>query len=252
MSTRNTFLLFALLLAIAIIGLRSLGKDTPKEFRRSRILMDTVVEITVTDAGSAPLPEVVDKAFDEMARIEQLTSLFREGSDVARINAQRETEVSPETAAIVSLGLEVSRASGGAFDITLGRLKMLWPMDGTQKVVPSSEAIRTALVGSGMDAIALRNGHVCRHFAETMLDLGGIAKGYAIDRAYETLKAAGVRQAAVNAGGDLRLLGGHGEKPWRIAIQHPRKPGGIVGALALRDVAVVTSGDYERFFELDG
>ena len=252
MSTRNTFLLFALLVALAIVGLRSLGGDTPKEFRRSRILMDTVVEITVTDAGGAPLPQVVDKAFDEMARIERLTSLFREGSDVARINAQRETEVAPETAAIVSLGLEVSRASGGAFDMTLGRLKMLWPMDGTQKAVPSQEAIRTALAGSGMDAIALRNGQVSRRFAETMVDLGGIAKGYAIDRAYETLKAAGVRQAAVNAGGDLRLLGGHGEKPWRIAIQHPRKPGGIVGALALRDVAVVTSGDYERFFELDG
>ena len=95
MSTRNTFLLFALLLVLAIAGLRSLGGDTPKEFRRSRILMDTVVEITVTDAGGAPLPQVVDRAFDEMARIEQLTSLFREGSDVARINAQRETEVAP-------------------------------------------------------------------------------------------------------------------------------------------------------------
>ena len=145
MSTRNTFLLFALLVALAIVGLRSLGGDTPKEFRRSRILMDTVVEITVTDAGGAPLPQVVDRAFDEMARIERLTSLFREGSDVARINAQGETEVAPETAAIVSLGLEVSRASGGAFDMTLGRLKMLWPMDGTQKAVPSPEAIRTTV-----------------------------------------------------------------------------------------------------------
>ncbi|MBO4794345.1 MAG: FAD:protein FMN transferase, partial [Deltaproteobacteria bacterium] len=111
MSTRNTFLLFALLLVLAIFGLRHLGGDAPKEFRRSRILMDTVVEITVTDAGGAPLPQVVDKAFDEMTRIEQLTSFFREGSDVARINSQKETEVAPETAAIVALGLDVSRKS---------------------------------------------------------------------------------------------------------------------------------------------
>jgi thiamine biosynthesis lipoprotein len=84
------------------------------------------------------------------------------------------------------------------------------------------------------------------------VDLGAIAKGYAIDRAAEVLRRAGIESAAINAGGDIRLIGDHGARPWRIAIQHPRDSARPLATLELADAAVVTSGDYERFFEQDG
>lgn len=245
-------LIVVLALVALIFGLRHWSASQPEEIRDTRILMDTVVEITVSGPPSLPLKESVNAAFKEMERIEALTSFFKEGSDVSRLRTATSAEVSPETAEIIATGLKVSAASDGAFDMALGELKDIWQIEGDHPRIPAPEEIRKALSGSGPGAITLDGRQVTRRSADTLVDLGGIAKGYAIDRAVAVLEQAGIRHAAVNAGGDLRLIGDHQGQPWRIAIQHPRKRDEFLGRLLIRDIAVVTSGDYERYFEKDG
>lgn len=244
------FLLFALLGSLA---LQRCAGERPQQLSRSRILMGTVVEISVHGADPGRLEAAVSAAFAEMARIERLMRPAGEGSDVARLSAAPQgTEVAPETAEVIALGLQVAALSGGAFDMGLGRLKGLWGIESEAPRVPAPEEVRQALTGTGPDGLRLDGLRVEKATATLAVDLGAIAKGYAIDRAAEVLRKAGIDSAAINAGGDIRLIGGHSGRPWRIAIQHPRDADRQLATLELTDVAVVTSGDYERFFELDG
>jgi thiamine biosynthesis lipoprotein len=118
--------------------------------------------------------------------------------------------------------------------------------------VPAPAEIRQALAGTGQGNLRLDSRRVEKAQPALAVDLGAIAKGYAVDRAVELLRRAGIESAAVNAGGNIRLIGDHDGRPWRIAIQHPRDAAGQLALLELADVSVSTSGDYERFFEQDG
>jgi len=248
--------LFALLLVIALAApaLFGRGDEDTGELRRARLLMGTVVEITLLDGGAENNAEAaLEAAFNAMAEVEACMSAHRDDSETARLNvAAGPLEVSAATAEVLELGLRVAAASGGAFDLTLGRLKALWGFDGDGPRVPDDAEIAAALRGIGPEALRLEGRRVTKGDAVLGIDLGAIAKGYAVDRAVAALQAAGIRRASVNAGGDLRLLGNHGGRPWRIGIQHPRDPQGVLVTLELAAAAVVTSGDYERFFEVDG
>ncbi|MBN2426988.1 MAG: FAD:protein FMN transferase [Deltaproteobacteria bacterium] len=245
-------IVFLFLIVLAIIGLRQCPFEKPEVVQKSQIIMDTVVQITAFGEEGSRTTAAVNAAFGEMKRIEALTSFYMEGSDLQRLAVAGSAEVSPEVAGIISLGLEVARASGGAFDMTLGNLKSLWGIETDQPRVPGVEEIREALKGTGPDALKVDGLRVEKKSAATTVDLGGIAKGFAIDRAVDILAGNGIKHAAVNAGGDIRLLGDRKGKPWRIAIQDPRHSSRFAAKLFLKDVAVVTSGDYERFFEKDG
>lgn len=241
-------------LLIAVVAWMLLGRagDPEQDLRQSRILLGTLVEIQVPQANGAAQAAVA-AAFAEIARIEALMSPHVPGSDVARLSLSAEPlEVSADTATVLTLGLEIAQASQGAFDLTLGRLKDLWDIEGEAPQVPDDEAIAAALGGIGPDALRLQGRMVDKAAPHLAVDLGGIAKGYAIDRAIAILREAGIENASVNAGGDLRLLGRRGERPWRIGIRHPRSAEELLATLELTDRAVVTSGDYERYFELDG
>jgi FAD:protein FMN transferase len=227
-------------------------EERSQRVSRSQLLMGTLVDIVVVAPPVVAEP-AIDAAFAEMHRIENLMSPQVEQSDVWRLSHQPgPVTVSAETAEVLRLGQIVASQSGGAFDLTLGRLKQLWGVETATPRVPSDEEIRTALQGIGPDALRLEGQTVTKRRPDLQVDLGGIAKGYAIDRAVAVLRQAGVRHASVNAGGDLRLIGDRGDRPWRIGIQHPRQSGELLATLELEDIAVVTSGDYERFFERDG
>lgn len=245
-------IVFLFLVVLAIIGLRQCSFDKPEVVRTSRIIMDTVVQITAFGKDYSKTNSAVNAAFAEMKRIEKLTSFYLEGSDVRRLANSAGAEVSPEVSRIVALGLEVGQASGGAFDMTLGNLKALWGIETDEPKVPVHEKIQEALKGTGPEALKIVSGRVEKKEIGTTVDLGGIAKGFAIDRAIGILEQNGIRHAAVNAGGDIRLLGDRQGKLWRIAIQDPRRHNRFVAKLFLKDISVVTSGDYERFFEKDG
>jgi thiamine biosynthesis lipoprotein len=203
--------------------------------------------------SDAQLEDAVDAAFAEMNRLDHLFSSYRPDSEISQLSrSPGGGKVSADTAAVLALGLEVAHRSGGAFDLTLGRLKSLWGIDGDNPAVPGRQAIQDALVGVGPGALILDGRQLTKRAAQLQIDLGGIAKGYAVDRAIAVLREHGITSAAVNAGGDMFLLGQRSGRPWRIGIQHPRQKDAVLETVQVRDLAVVTSGDYERFFEQDG
>lgn len=242
-------LLLALLLGAAWWRLR----PEPGFLQRTQLLMGTTVTVEAAGSDRSRLEAAVTAAFAEMARIEALMSPHRPDSDVSRLSASmREATVTAETAEVISAGLELARRSGGAFDLTLGRLKALWGIEDEIPRIPNASEIAEALQGVGIDALTVDGTVVRKADSRLAVDLGAIAKGYAVDRALAVLRSFGVDSAAVNAGGDIGLLGGKQNRPWRIGVQHPRQPGEVLVTLEVRDRAVVTSGDYERFFERDG
>jgi thiamine biosynthesis lipoprotein len=244
------FLLFVLL---GTLALQRWTGDRSQQLSRSRILMGTVVEISAYSADPGRLEAAVSAAFEEIARVERLMHPTGEGSDVAHLTASSQgAEVAPETAAVIALGLQVATASSGAFDMSLGRLKGLWGIETEAPRVPALTEIRQALAGAGPDGLRLDGLRVEKTSSTLAVDLGAIAKGYAVDRAAELLRNAGIVSASINAGGDIRLIGDRNGRPWRIGIQHPREADRQLATMELVDVAVVTSGDYERFFEQDG
>jgi thiamine biosynthesis lipoprotein len=242
-------LLLMLLLTAAWWRLR----PEPGVVQRTQLLMGTTVSIEAAGADPAVLERAIAAAFAEMARIETLMSPHRPESDVSRLTAaEHAVTVAPETAEVIALGLEIARRSGGAFDLTLGRLKTLWGIETETPQVPTATAIAAALRGIGPEALSISGNLVTKGSPLLAIDLGAIAKGYAVDRAIATLRAHGVTSAAVNAGGDIGLLGSKQGRPWRIGVQHPRDPEGVLVTLEAADRAVVSSGDYERCFERDG
>lgn len=242
-------LLLGLLLAAAWWRLQ----PGPGAVQHSRLLLGTTVTIEAAGAEAAVLERAVATAFAEIARVEALMSPHRPDSDVSRLNAAERTAlVAPETAEVIALGLEIARRSDGAFDLNLGRLKALWGIETDTPQVPSPAAITAALQGIGPGALSLSGNLVTKSSPQLAIDLGAIAKGYAVDRAIAVLRADGIPSAAVNAGGDIGLLGSKQGRPWRIGVQHPRQPGSVLVTLEVADRAVVTSGDYERSFERAG
>lgn len=229
-----------------------------EEIRRSRLIMGTVVEIMAGGQAISELESAVDAAFAELERLDKLLSRHNPDSDVSRLSESGNgSKIAAEMAEVITLGLHVAERSDGAFDLTLGRVKALWGFDKEEPSVPEQEALAAALADIGPAALSLNGREVSKRAPHLQVDLGGIAKGYAVDRAIAILKKHGVTSAAVNAGGDMYLLGQRPQGPkrpqraWRIGIQHPRQKDGVLETVQVRDRSVVTSGDYERFFEQD-
>jgi len=248
---RRTLLPLAAVLLALWLWLGATPSDGPVV--RTALVMGTLVEIKAYGADPNRLDTAITEAFAEMARLEQLFSAHLEQSEIRQLSAARGVRtVSSEVAELLILGQMVARRSQGAFDMGLGRLVALWDLQSESPKVPSGEQIGAALRGTGPESLTINGQQVKKTDPALQLDLGGIAKGYAVDRAVAVLRQAGVKSAAVNAGGDIRLLGDRLGEDWRIGIQHPRKAGEVMATIALRDRSVVTSGDYERFFEQDG
>lgn len=247
----------ATLILVILLLSRNNGVED-KLVKRTRVLMDTVVEITLFNEGDAEKSNAaVTEAFNEMKRLEGLLGRHQKGSDIWNINENpgREIKVSPETALLIKEALHISKISGGAFDITVGKLSELWNFEGDKKSPPSVEEIKKALQGTGAGSVHLDLSHSTVKTSNGVhLDLGGIAKGYIIDKAAKVLLDKGIEDFIVNAGGDMIIRGKKGGKQWRIGIQHPRKKGEIVAHIDIEEheTAIVTSGDYERFFTYEG
>lgn len=258
--------------------------DTDQKRTTTRLLMGTLVSISTWGVPDGLERQGVAAAFDEMARIDALMSSHKPESPVARLNrSAHDTShpLVPELADLLREAQQIQKLSRGAFDPGLGELATLWGFSADPPATRPPEKNRLeewlkifhandsgagidseAGEGSGSD-IELSTDPTTSHplirlaNAATALDLGGIAKGYAIDRAIETLKAAGIRHALVNAGGDLRGIGRKGTQPWRVGIQHPRRSDRVIAVTLWPnqsdgDRAMVTSGDYERYFLHEG
>lgn len=213
-------------------------------------IMGTNVRVEIWSDDEAKGRETVEQAMAEMRRIDALMSPYIATSELAKINAEASVQpvvVSTELFDLLLESLRHSEQSGGAFDITFASVGYFYDYRRKQKPAESSLKQKAMLINYKLIKLDPQKQSVSFGQSGVRIDLGGIAKGYAVDKAIHLLKAAGVEHGLVRAGGDSRLLGDKKGRPWWLGIKHPRQEG-FITSLPLENVAVSTSGDYERFF----
>ncbi|HEY6895148.1 MAG TPA: FAD:protein FMN transferase [Rhodanobacteraceae bacterium] len=212
------------------------------------------LQIAGTDRRAADRAAAL--AIAEVKRIEAKYSRYRDDSVTTAIN--RAAGVTPvaiddETAALLRYADRCHAVSGGLFDITSGVLRRAWDFKRIPPRLPSADEVAAALALIGWTRVEWSGERVWLPNAGMELDFGGIGKEYAADRAAAILRDAGIAHALVNLGGDVRAIGSRGDgTPWRIAIRDPRDGEAVVGTMLVDDEAIATSGDYERYVEVDG
>ncbi len=218
-------------------------------------VMGTDLVLTVRGADPSVLDAALDAAEAELRRVEDLMTDWRP-SPLTTLNATAGTgpvKVPAELLAIVARALELARITKGAFDISYAGAGKLWDFKAVPPSLPSDAELTQALTRVGWRRVTVDADAGTISLPEGFrLGLGGIAKGYGVDRAMQVLRDRGIAHAVVNAGGDMKVLGEDSDGPWEVAVKHPRDRARVMGLLRLSNAAVVTSGDYERFFELDG
>ena len=224
-------------------------KDANPIQSQTRFLMDTYCTIQVP--GDFDVLEAIGKAFDRIEEIDVKFNSLNPESPLYNFNNNNVPIDDEEIVALVQKGLEISEISEGNFDITVFPLVELWGFYGESPALPKQEDISNLLKATGHRNLVVENGQLIKTKEETKIDLGSIAKGYAIGEAKKALEQCGITSGLIDAGGDIYALGTNYGKPWVIGIRNPRGDG-VIGALELSDMAVITSGDYERVFEENG
>jgi len=225
----------------------------------SRVTMGCTATVRVCGPDAGALPALVGEALDEIDRVDRLMSNYRRDSPLSRLNreaASGPVAVEPELVDFLAECLRWSRESDGAFDITVGPLMKAWGFFRDEGRVPEEDELARALAVVGYRHVVLDReaGTVRFDRPGVELDLGGIGKGYAVDRVVELLRQRGVASALVNLGGSsvYGLGTPPGKKAWEIGIQDPTRSARIALSVPLRDRALSVAGGYERFFEKDG
>jgi len=222
---------------------------------RDEAIMGTAIHVELWSDDRAAGVAAIDAVMAEMHRIDRAMSPFKPDSELSRINrdaAARPVVVSDEMFGLLERAVAFSELSGGAFDITYAGAGHLY--DYRERIRPSDEALRQACAAVGWRHLILHRETRSVRFARegVRIDLGGFAKGHAVDNGAAILERRGCHHAIVTAGGDSRVVGDRRGRPWTIGVRHPRAAGEVIALLPLADVAISTSGDYERFFEADG
>lgn len=223
--------------------------------QREQAIMGTAVTVQLWADDRAQGAAAMAAVMAEMQRIDRTYSPHRPDSELARVNAaaaQQPVQISDEFFQLVARAQEFSRLSQGAFDITFASAGALY--DYREGRLPDDLSLARAVQAIGWRQLQLDPQRPSLRFLRPgmRIDLGGFAKGHAVDRSVRLLQRLGIRHAIVSAGGDSRLLGDRRGRPWTIAIRDPRQADAVAALLPLQDVAVSTSGDYERCFMRDG
>lgn len=238
---------FVLILPLLLAACSISGPAT--KHSRELFAMDT--KITLTAYGPKG-EQALEEAAQELQRLDALLSTGNADSEISQLNSRGAGSLSADSQAIIQEALRLYSSTGGAFDITVYPLMKLWGFAGGTHWVPTEQERMETLKLIGADQVHLENG-ACRLGPGQMIDLGGIAKGYASDRLMEIFRKSGVSSAMVSLGGNIQTLN---TKPdgsaYRIAIRSPSDPQKYVGFLSVANQAVVTSGGYERYFEENG
>jgi thiamine biosynthesis lipoprotein len=197
----------------------------------------------------------IDAVMAEMRRIDSDMSTYKSDSEISRVNAraaQGPVKISKELFDLLTTALEYSRLTDGAFDITYASVGFMY--DFRARHHPDDKQIAAALPAVNYRHVLLDRATSSVRFSQAgvRIDLGGIAKGYAVDRGIAILQRAGIKHALVSAGGDSRIIGDRFGKPWIVGIRHPDHKDQIIARLPLVDTAISTSGDYERYFDENG
>lgn len=257
MSTIWRRTVLSLAIAGTLFALRYVPWERPATtIRLSRPLMGTMWTIEVCDGGRTTEARVaINAAYEELNRIDALMSEWKPESPISQVNAAaglHPVEVPAELREMIERSIRYSRLTGGAFDITWRGMGRIWKFD-DPFTPPTPATVAAARQNVNYKAIQIDGNRVFLPRRTMSIGLGGIAKGYAVDRAYDVLRHAGFANVMVDGGGDVRVAGTRDGVPWRLGIQHPRRERGtLLGTVAPREQAVVTSGDYERFRIVNG
>jgi FAD:protein FMN transferase len=227
---------------------------------RSGAAMGSDLRLTAWTSDDAAARAAFDDVLREFDRLDALMSVWRPGSDVLRINdaaGVRPVAVSADVREALHAAQQVSEWTRGKFDVTFGPLADLWKFDrqNADQTIPSADEVRARLPLVDYRGVEIddRTGTVFLRRAGMRVHLGGIGKGYAVERAAAMLRRAGFRDFMIQAGGDLYAAGKNGSRPWRLGINDPRGPDGrTFASLEVSDATFSTSGDYARFFIKDG
>ena len=257
MNRRHCRCAWSVLLAaqFAIMGCqRAAG---PVERTQSREIMGTFANLSAVAADAGSAHAALAAGYARLDDVNRLMSDYVDDSEVGRLNqldAGESLALSPETFTCIQRALRVNEISGGAFDITCRPLVWLWKGCGKEGRLPTADEMRAARAKIGSQHVVLdaATRQVRKEIDGLQIDLGAIAKGYALDLAGEAMRASGAQGALIDVGGDVLALGRSQKgEPWRIGVRHPFAEGVIV-KLALENRAVATSGNQQRFYDIDG
>ena len=239
--------LLPLLLLLPLLALSGCGTQPVV---REAFLLDTFVSVTLYDGGEAQ----AQGALELCRSYEAVFSRTDPDSELYRLNHREITQVSDPLAEVIALGLDCARRTGGAFDITAGSVTSLWDFSAETPQVPDPAAVAAGLAHVGWEKVTLTGNTVAFSDPDTILDLGGIAKGYIADRMADYLRQEGVTSAILDLGGNLYCLGAKpGGQPFQVGIQYPyEERQTVIGSLPAENLSVVTSGVYERCFTAGG
>jgi thiamine biosynthesis lipoprotein len=242
------------LFLIVVVVLLAGCKGKQPLYQEQGYVFGTLVEVSVYGEPEPSARLAVGQVMHEFQRLHDKLHAWQP-SELSEMNAAfargRSAAVSPELAAILQDATRLSQRSQGLFNPAIGGLVKLWGFhsDEFKPVLPDKGKIAQLVAANPqMSDITIAHGRARSRNRFAQVDLGGFAKGYALDRAADILRKQGIRDALINIGGNILALGQHGDRPWRVGIQHPRKS----GALAILDLhdgeAIGTSGDYQRYF----
>ncbi|ALP54691.1 thiamine biosynthesis protein ApbE [Candidatus Tenderia electrophaga] len=248
-----------LLLPLLLLLTLSACEQRPPVHQQQVLALGTLVDISLYDVDEEQAAQAVTAITNEMEAVHHDWHAWQPG-ELTYINqrlAQGESvSLDAEQQRLIQAGIALARASDDLFNPAVGALIALWGFhsDARPDAAPPNEDDITALVQAApkMSRLQLEGGRLSSPNPAVMIDVGGYAKGYAVDRAIAALRRMGIDNAIVNAGGDLRAIGSKGGTAWRIGIRHPRQAGVLASLETRGDESVFTSGDYERYFEYQG
>jgi FAD:protein FMN transferase len=240
---------------ITLAGLWYIKKDTVT-VSDSRLTLGTVVEITLVGTDKEALEDAMAAAFARITEIEKVSDRFTGDSEISAINRRKTPGTIPVSAdmlKMLSISRRVSDLTGGAFDVTVAPLVDLWGFDVGGRL-PAPEEIKRELTRVDYHRVAIDGDSSTITLADgsVRLELGGIAQGYAAGEVEKLIRARGIESGVINISGDITAIGDKDGKPWRIGVQDPRNTSKLCAVINAKDIAIVTSGDYERCFFVDG
>lgn len=241
--------LFSLIFPFILAACAPFQDNTPQS--HSFFAMGTYMKITAYGKNSETVFLHAEK---EIRRLDTLLSAENPDSEISRLSKEGKLILSEDTARLISLAESWNRSTGGTFDISLAPISKLWGFPHGPYHVPAETERGEALGKTGMKYISC-NKETGEYFLESgcALDLGGMAKGTAAEKAADILKAAGIKNALLDLGGNIKVIGTKpGGRPWHIALRHPDDTDKTAGTLSVSDTSIVTSGDYERYFIENG
>jgi len=229
--------------------------SAPEDIHETRFMMGTVVEFSIHGSARPQALAAINAAAEEMQRVERVFTIEEKQTNAVKafntLPVNMPAQLPEEVEQLLTQALDIARASNDAFTPAIGSLSELWGFNRLPSPAspPSTPSVKHALAGVSSNHIQHTDKGWIRNHSLTQLDFSGIAKGYAIDKGIEVLQSHGIEHAIINAGGDMRVIGTRGNRPWKIGIRHPRKPDEIIGWVQVKgDISIVTSGDYERYF----